>query len=74
MTPVDKETIMESTRKLIRLKTWAEHFKIDHCLDVVIEWAKSGVHNRDLVIGRFHRDTYYEKPMSEFTEPLVRIE
>lgn len=74
MTPVDKETIKESIRKLIRLKTWAEHFKITHCLNCVIRWAEKGIHDQDLVIKKDQITRAFQVPMSEFTEPLVRIE
>lgn len=41
MTPPTPETVAEVVRKLKRLKTWCEHFKLKHKVDMIVAWAES---------------------------------
>lgn len=74
MTPVSKETVAEVIRKLKRLKQWAEHFKLIHCLDTVIEWAELGPHIMSVHIPKDSIGIRLSLSLIEFKEPLVRIE
>lgn len=74
MVPTSKESTREVIRKLRRLKYWAEHFKLDHCLDCVIDWAATGSHMKELVIPKEKKHSGFTRPMTEFLEPLVRIQ
>ncbi len=40
MTPPNPDTVADVIRKLKRLKTWCEHFKLKHKVDTIIAWAE----------------------------------
>lgn len=75
MLPVTKETIDEVIRKLIRLKQWAEYFGVDHCLDAIIQWARSGS-GMDLLIPKHKKVGLNIKSISgpQEEDPLIQIE
>jgi Fe-S-cluster containining protein len=74
MTPITKETVMDVVRKLERLKNWAEYFKLDHCLDSVIRWAKSGAHHKELLIPKDKKTGFFIMPItSNLEEPLPAL-
>ena len=50
LTPATKHTIEDITRRIGLLKNWCEHFGLEHCLDCVIRWVKTGPHSTKLVI------------------------
>lgn len=74
MTPVTKETVDDVIRKLNRLKQWAEHFGVDHCLDAVIQWAKSGS-GMDLLIPKNKKTGLNVRNigLEEIEESLIQI-
>lgn len=74
MTPITKETVDDVIRKLNRLKQWAEYFNVDHCLDAVIQWAKSGS-GMDLLIPKNKRSGLNIRNIGieELEEPLIQI-
>jgi len=47
----DPEWISDLSRKLKRLKDWADHFGIETTIGRIIEWVERGPHQRPLIVG-----------------------
>lgn len=74
ITPITRDTIEDAVRKLKRLKQWAEHFHIVHCLDSVIKWAESPSRFMELRIPKDQLKGKLLRTLTDFQEPLVQIE
>lgn len=53
ITPATSDTAKDATRRMRRLREWADHFGVVHCLDVVIEWMEDGPHSLPLTVNNF---------------------
>lgn len=42
--PMEPQHLYETYRKLLRLKRWTEHFGLETCIDLVLEYVKTGPH------------------------------
>lgn len=74
LTPIDKPNADDAYRKLQRLKEWVEYFGIkEHCLDQVIEWARTGPHVFGLKIPADKKEGTFIQELG-FPEDLIQIE
>ena len=60
MTEPTKESAADATRRMKRLRQWADYFGVNHCLDEVIDWMKDGPHDRPLVLNTQKDDSELE--------------
>lgn len=52
MLPVTKETIEDTSRRFFRMKQWADHFGLKHCIQDIIDWVESGPHSIPGMVNR----------------------
>lgn len=58
MTEPTPESSRDATRRMKRLRQWANYFGVNHCLDELIEWMETGPHDRPLVLNRRSREDH----------------